>query len=616
MKKDDQSYSPSSEQERSQHLDQTIGEQALANCCRSLFMGQLTRETLARAIEPIRQFFNASRMYVFECFQDRYNGTCIRQLAEVCAEGISATIEDPTFQCFPLRNGFARWEPAIKSGQVVKGPVSSFPEEERRVFGFQGILSLLCVPFKVNDEYSAFVGLDDCVSAREWGDSEITYLTEVGSAVAHFLERQSTESRPRLETQLRHSGFREKEARSGSKMSDVFKFIFDQSPLGGATIKLDLRFLNVNAELCRITGYKADEFNNLNLSSLVVKGSWPKIEEKMLALNAQQVQQVELEASFVHRRDLPIIVFLSMSLVRDNDDKPLYYVMFVRDITVQKMVERRLADSEERHRLLFESSGLGIAYFDLSGRLLLINKRAARYLGGAPEEFVGKMGPELSPRLRDIFVKRFEEVRSSGARKEYEDYFEFPHGVKRWVLLIFQPVRDRDKRMTGIQVLVRDITQRKISDEKIEKQRLELEHHNITLRNILTQIESEKNLIRESVALNIERNVKPLTRKLRRMIEGGASVSNLVKYVGSVENYLDEINDDFFRRMENLRYCLTPHEIRICYLVKAGYATKEIADMMDVSPNTIKNHLANVRKKLGIVNKRVGLKSYFNRLGT
>ncbi len=74
-----------------------------------------------------------------------------------------------------------------------------------------------------------------------------------------------------------------------------------------------------------------------------------------------------------------------------------------------------------------------------------------------------------------------------------------------------------------------------------------------------------------------------------------------------IKNGLVEIISPFTKNLIAQRYRLTPTEIQIVSHIKQGKSTKEIANLFNLSPGTIKSHRNNLRKKLGLNNKKENL---------
>ena len=55
---------------------------------------------------------------------------------------------------------------------------------------------------------------------------------------------------------------------------------------------------------------------------------------------------------------------------------------------------------------------------------------------------------------------------------------------------------------------------------------------------------------------------------------------------------------------------MTPKELKIANLIRQGRTSKEICEILGSSEKVIAFHRQNIRKKLGLLNKKVNLKSY------
>jgi PAS domain S-box-containing protein len=142
------------------------------------------------------------------------------------------------------------------------------------------------------------------------------------------------------------------------------------------------------------------------------------------------------------------------------------FVALARDVTLQHVAEDALRASEAMNRLLVEGAGAGIAFFDPTGTILHVNAIGAALAGGAPAEFIGRSvhGAKAAFDVT-VFAARLEEVVRTGEPREFEDKVRLS-GARRWFLSKWQPLRDRDGSLTGVQVIALDITARRQADER------------------------------------------------------------------------------------------------------------------------------------------------------
>ncbi|MEW6196631.1 MAG: PAS domain S-box protein [Bacteroidota bacterium] len=134
----------------------------------------------------------------------------------------------------------------------------------------------------------------------------------------------------------------------------------------------------------------------------------------------------------------------------------------------RKTAEEALAISEKKFRTIFENIQDIFFQTDNDGIITTISPSAERFTGFTPEELIGKPAADVyyNKDDRDLFLQ---EVRLNGEVIDYEIRYKTKSGGIIYTSMNAHCLYNKAGEMIGIEGLIRDITERKISDMEIKK---------------------------------------------------------------------------------------------------------------------------------------------------
>ncbi len=161
------------------------------------------------------------------------------------------------------------------------------------------------------------------------------------------------------------------------------------------------------------------------------------------------------------------------------------YTVILRDITSRARALASLRESDERARSqlgelqsIYASAPVGLCLLGRDLRFLRINEHLAQMNGAAPEHHIGRTVRELLPQLADVIEPKLREVLETGRPRFKEEIVgETPAepGVDRTWLTSCLPLKDANGQITGINVVVEEITERKRLEEELKQHAKTLE---------------------------------------------------------------------------------------------------------------------------------------------
>lgn len=190
-----------------------------------------------------------------------------------------------------------------------------------------------------------------------------------------------------------------------------------------------------------------------------------KITEKTIKTGKTQ-PPYELELR--HKSGKKVWVEVHEAPLKENG-KTKAIVGALSDITERKLAETALRESEEKHKLLLEYSGMEIGYYDLDGKVILFNANAARYMRGKPETFIGKTVYELYGKNRgQIYHERILKAAGSYRSIEYNDEVHSPDGIRHFSTL-YTRIKNVKNEVIGVQIISKDITRERKAELELKE---------------------------------------------------------------------------------------------------------------------------------------------------
>jgi len=277
--------------------------------------------------------------------------------------------------------------------------------------------------------------------------------------------------------------------------------------------------------------------------------------------------------------------------------------------------EKVLKISEQRCAMILEKIQDGYYEVDLDGNYTFFNEGLLRITGYTREEMLGMNNRRIVDEFNNREVFRvFHQVYLTGVPAHAFDWECIrKDGSRRFVEVSVTLKRDIHGKPAGFMGISRDITERKKYQAELETKENELrqknrslEEANTALNVLMKKVEEQRLTIEETLRNNLNKIALPYLQKAkeRNRDKGAAEQLRLL------EESLNSIFAPFAHDLAPKFPRLTSTEIDVANFILQGKRTKEIADVLNVTPKAIEVHRNNLRHKLGLTNRKTGLRTH------
>lgn len=250
---------------------------------------------------------------------------------------------------------------------------------------------------------------------------------------------------------------------------EKFSKAFSNSPFAFIITSLEEgRIFEVNEAFINISGYTLEDVINNNIFNLNI---WVDLEDRSFFI--QQLKEKKevnkLECRFRIKTGEIRIALISASVFY-IENMP-YILSSINDITNQKKAETELRKSEELYRAIIQASPDNITISDLEGKIIMTSPKAVSMFG---YENINQI---LNRNIAEFLTPQSFEKAQIEIAKMYEGYFAVPDEYKAIkqngdvfdIEVNADLIRDEEGNPIRMIIIIRDITDRKIAEEKLRQ---------------------------------------------------------------------------------------------------------------------------------------------------
>ena len=221
--------------------------------------------------------------------------------------------------------------------------------------------------------------------------------------------------------------------------------------------------------------------------------------------------------------------------IRDDSGSLRFIDSVVFDVTDRYQAEQALRESEERFRSIVENTQDIIMLTGADGRINYINPAVEKVLGYAPGELTELTLDVIHPDDREAVAQAIREGLAGIGRSGFEHRLISKSGETVWVSHSWSPIM-RDGKVQTVVSVVRDITERRLAEEKLREAHASLEKayqiQREFLNNVTHEIRTPMTAVKGYVEMLLEGIGGPINEAqeimLRKVLSGSESLLQLV----------------------------------------------------------------------------------------
>jgi len=270
-----------------------------------------------------------------------------------------------------------------------------------------------------------------------------------------------------------------------------FRATFNQAAIGIAHVATDGTWLRINQKTCDIVGYTHDELLSLTFQDITHPDDLHIDLNNVEQVLAGEIDSYTMEKRYIRKDGEIIWVDLTVSLVRDTDGTPKYFISILQDIDARKKAQQELHETEQQYEQTLDAINDLILVKGPKSKILWANEAFRTYYGMSNEELEGIIdAPFAEPDMTEQYMIDDETVFKTGKTLSTEEPVKRLDGEIRLFNTIKSPIFDISGEVIKTVGVSRDITVNKLNEAKMKHLNDTLEQRTLELETINQELDA------------------------------------------------------------------------------------------------------------------------------
>jgi len=259
------------------------------------------------------------------------------------------------------------------------------------------------------------------------------------------------------------------------KQEEELHIVFENDAVGIVISEFKDKIKIANQKFADITGYAIDELKSIKIRDITPIEDWEKEEKIFLQVIKKKNKKFSLEKRFIRKDNRIVWVKLHTVFQWDKNQELKAVVGFVEDITLRKKAEEALKESEKKYRFITEKASDIIYSVSPDHKIKFYNKAIERIFDESVEDIEKfRYDHMMLPQDKEL-AKELHESRLRGERSAiFRHGFKTPKGKLVYLECSVSPFFDDNNNVIGSLGIARDITERVLTEEKLNQQNKQL----------------------------------------------------------------------------------------------------------------------------------------------